>query len=182
MLWLVSHAAVLVLSVECECGPACLTFDLLLQSHLRVLQFHTSAPKKQQMFDYLGHQTAAGDSVRFPPSHPFVRCFQRGKASLFLAVSRLSVHPEPKCVWGELVCHGGDAERNRWAKLISPRTFKEKGIYLREWPTAGINQRKKRKKAGTKENFLFSKSPGKRRFHKRAAIGLQLRVVSGNYK
>lgn len=70
-----------------------------------------------------------------------------------------------KCVWGNsCVSWKWCRERNRWTKLISPCMFKWKGIYLREWPRAGIKRRRDGGKEGTEEYFLFRESRGKATF------------------
>lgn len=60
-----------------------------------------------------------------------------------------------KCLWGDWCvswkwCRAAD----RWATLIRLCVFKWKGIYLREWPKAGVKHR-------NGEDFLFSKSQGR---------------------
>lgn len=89
------------------------------------------------------------ESERFPseniPSHPVLRfrLFPPQNISELLLwvsnspkrllLSQLSEQHEPT----ETVCVCVRAQRgNRWAKLIRPCMFKQKGIYLREWPRA----------------------------------------------
>lgn len=60
-----------------------------------------------------------------------------------------------KYLWGNWCvswkwCRAAD----RWATLIRLCVFKWKGIYLREWPKAGVKHR-------NGEDFLFSKSQGR---------------------
>lgn len=81
--------------------------------------------------------------VLFTLSDMFISFFC-GNSSIFFTVSRLSVQCESTVsVLG-----------NRWAKFISPYMFKWKGIYLREWPSAGRN-------GETGEDLLFTKTQGK---------------------